>query len=431
MRTKLFLWGCLYLVFVIYGSLVPLEIKVITMEEAISRYYLIPYLDLNMFSRADWIANAILYIPLAFMLAGGLCPRKNIVLSFFVTCIVVVACTGIAHFVEFTQLFFPKRTVSQNDLIAETIGSCIGGVVWLVFGSKFVSMVRNINLGNFEFLKQSLNFYLLAYLFLAFFPFDFVLSYDELVNKFNDNSQGQNECTNNLLRCVVSSVSEIVITIPIGVQIALFVKYPPHRIVSAILTGVIIGTCIEVIQLFLVTGVFSFLSVIYKTFGLYLGVLIYSKSDEIKNFSNINIAKLLLFLLAPYVMTVAGINGWFTQEWLTFSEGISTFSNIQFLPFSYHYNVTEMMAMMSLLATSGMYGVIGFCYAMLPNKNNKWIAGLYAGLFCLLIESGKLFMVVKHPDPTNIMIAFFASMLGCWYLLNIKKWFTEHHLRDK
>ncbi len=430
MRAKLFLWGIVYLIFVVYGSLVPLEIKVITLEEAVSRYYLIPYLDLNMSSRADWIANALLYIPLAFMLVGGVCPRKNIVLKFFATCVVIVFCTGLAHFVEFTQLFFPKRTVSQNDLIAETIGSCIGGVLWLLFGRKFTSMVRNVNLGGYEFLKQSLNFYLLAYLFLAFFPFDFVLSYEELENKYNSISHGVNGCSNEFLRCIVSLVSEIVITIPIGVQIALFVKYPPHRVLSAVLIGIICGSSIEIIQFFLVTGVFSLLSIIYKTLGLYFGVLIYSKSNDIKNFSNVNIEKVLLLLLPPYIIVIAGINGFFTQEWLTFNKGISTFKEIQFLPFSYHYNVSEMMAMMSLLATSGMYGVIGFCYAMLPKNNNKWNAGLYAALFCFIIESGKLFLVTKHPDPTNVMIAFFASMFGCWYLLNIKKWFKEYHLRD-
>jgi len=430
MRTKLFLWGCVYFVFVVYGSLVPLEIKVITLDEAVSRYFLIPFLNLNAFSRADWVANILLYIPLAFMLSGSVCSSRNKILDFIAIVFVLIFCISVAHAVEFTQLFFPKRTVSQNDLIAETIGSCLGVGFWVLFGQKLTAMIRTVNLGGGEFLRQSLMLYLFAYLFLAFFPFDFVLSLDELTDKMNGNSDGIATCLDNFLRCSVSSAAEVVIVIPIGIQIALFVKYAPHRIFSSIIIGLICGSIIEIIQLFLISGVSSFLSVVYKTIGLYFGVVIYSKANTLKGFSSFNMAKLIVFLLIPYILVVAGINGWFTQEWLTFDEGIITINDIQFLPFSYHYNVTEMMAMVSLLATSGMYGVIGFGYAILPNKEHKWLAGLYAAIFCFIVESGKLFMVYKHPDPTNIMIAFFASTFCFWYLINIKKWFKDYYLRD-
>jgi len=427
MRAKLFLWGCVYFIFVVYGSLVPLEIKVITLDEAISRYFLIPYLDLNSFARADWVANILLYIPLAFMLSGSVCSSRNKFLDFIAIVFVLIFCISVAHAVEFTQLFFPKRTVSQNDLIAETIGSCLGVGFWLLFGQKLTAMIHTVNLGGFEFLRQSLMLYSFSYLFLAFFPFDFVLTMDELTDKINGNSNGIEKCLDNFLRCSVSSAAEVVTVIPIGIQIALFVKYAPHRIFTSIMIGLICGSIIEIVQLFLISGVSSFLSVVYKTIGLYFGVIIYSNANTLKGFSNFNKAKLIVFLLIPYILVVAGINGWFTQEWLTFDKGISTINDIQFLPFSYHYNVTEMMAMVSLLATSGMYGVIGLGYAILPNKDNKWLAGFYAALFCFIVESGKLFMVYKHPDPTNIMIAFFAAVFCFWYLKSIGKWFVGHY----
>ncbi len=40
--------------------------------------------------------------------------------------------------IEFTQLFFPQRTVSMNDIIAEGIGTLIGVVAWWVWGGRLL-----------------------------------------------------------------------------------------------------------------------------------------------------------------------------------------------------------------------------------------------------------------------------------------------------
>ncbi len=62
----LMLIAFMYSVFVLYGSLVPLEIRSLDMAEAWGRFSRIPYLSLGAGGRADWVANILLYIPLAF-----------------------------------------------------------------------------------------------------------------------------------------------------------------------------------------------------------------------------------------------------------------------------------------------------------------------------------------------------------------------------
>ena len=44
----------------------PLELNDLTLEAAISQFKNIRYLNLGAESRADWVANILLYIPLAF-----------------------------------------------------------------------------------------------------------------------------------------------------------------------------------------------------------------------------------------------------------------------------------------------------------------------------------------------------------------------------
>ena len=56
----------LYLAFVVYGSLVPFEYRALTWDQAVANFQHIEYLELGVVGRADWIANIVLYVPLAF-----------------------------------------------------------------------------------------------------------------------------------------------------------------------------------------------------------------------------------------------------------------------------------------------------------------------------------------------------------------------------
>ena len=59
--TWLFL---LYLLFVVYGSLVPLQYVDRSLDDAIQAFKNIPFLVLGIGSRADWVANLLLYLSL-------------------------------------------------------------------------------------------------------------------------------------------------------------------------------------------------------------------------------------------------------------------------------------------------------------------------------------------------------------------------------
>ena len=56
-----------YLALVVYGSLVPFELREHTLGQAIEQFRHIAYLKLGVASRADWVANIVLYVPLSFL----------------------------------------------------------------------------------------------------------------------------------------------------------------------------------------------------------------------------------------------------------------------------------------------------------------------------------------------------------------------------
>ena len=75
-RTLLWWLTLGYSAFVIYGSLVPLHFQRQPLDEAWAYFQQIPYLDLGIGSRADWVANILLFVPLAFLWHGVLWPRR-------------------------------------------------------------------------------------------------------------------------------------------------------------------------------------------------------------------------------------------------------------------------------------------------------------------------------------------------------------------
>ena len=136
------LWPALlgYFAFVVFGSLVPLDFRALPIDEAFSRFARIPFLNLGIGSRADWVANLLLFIPLAF-LASAVIARGGRA-GFGVIALVTVLGAGFSVGLEFTQLFFPPRTVSQNDILAETLGALVGALAYRLTGERVLDWSR-------------------------------------------------------------------------------------------------------------------------------------------------------------------------------------------------------------------------------------------------------------------------------------------------
>src|SRR6478672_9322820 len=74
------LWGfaLAWTAFAVYGSLVPLTYQAVALDDAIERFSHLPPLWFGIGTRADWVANILLFIPLTFLWLGALaCDRKR------------------------------------------------------------------------------------------------------------------------------------------------------------------------------------------------------------------------------------------------------------------------------------------------------------------------------------------------------------------
>lgn len=184
----LFWAGLIYLVFVVYGSLVPLDFRPMPLDQAIAQFREVPFLQLGIGSRADWVANLLLFIPLTFLWTGALAYGRGLAVGVLATLLVLVAAVALCLGIEFTQQFFPPRTVSQNDIFAETLGGVLGVVAWWSVGARWVAWYERWHhvKAPAEMSERLAWAYLLAIFAYGVLPLDLTISGVEIFHKWRE-----------------------------------------------------------------------------------------------------------------------------------------------------------------------------------------------------------------------------------------------------
>lgn len=177
----------LFALLAVYGSLVPLNYRPLSLTETVARFREIRWLHLSIEHRADWVANIFLFVPISYAAAGALLvDRKWSVLRLAAVPLVLAGCVLLSVAIELTQVWFPPRTVSQNDIAAEWLGSLVGIGGWLLVGQALTEWMRCYALAARpkKQLDWLLEAYLVGFVLYSLFPMDLTLSADELVHKF-------------------------------------------------------------------------------------------------------------------------------------------------------------------------------------------------------------------------------------------------------
>jgi len=350
-----------YLAFVVYGSLVPFEYRDHSLHQALQQFRDIAYLNLGVASRADWIANIVLYVPLAFLGCVWMLGMRRVSAFRRLGVILVFAlCVGVAVAVEFTQIFFAPRTVSLNDLIAETLGT-LGGISLWIFGRRQIAELRDaFTQGGRQSLVAAAAAYGIIYVVLSLFPYDFVLSGQELAWKLASGNQGwliAPEC-GGWLRCSARLAGDAIAIAPLGVLLGLLAPTASYR--RVFFAGALLGLLLELLQLLLASGVSQGLSVLMRGVGLVGGVAV---SQLLLHYGPRQVGEVIRraapVVVLPYLALLAALNGWFSGRWLPPPEALARLADVRLMPFYYHYFSTEPAAMASALANAAMYAPVG------------------------------------------------------------------------
>ena len=418
-RRIIAILAVLYLCFVVYGSLVPLKFVGMPIDKALAAFSDIPFLNLGADSRADWVANLLLFIPLSFLCNDLATHGKTRSWRYLISLMVLLFTVGLAFTLEFTQLFFPQRTVSQNDIWAESLGSIIGITGQLRFGGVFEAWLEALwrKETRLSRLTRALNVYLLALLTFNVLPLDLTLSPVELYHKW---SEGRivlfpfSGLKGALAEKIYETLTDILIWIPAGLLWSLAAKRTAWRTAA---WGLISAGVIELAQLFVYSRVTDITDILLAGVGVLIGAQLAQRitAETMRTAPSRALWMFAWALWAAIMLTIFWFPFDFDAARFTLSR---TQGSLTHPLLTNYYFGSEFRATNELLRKVGFFIPGGaLCVAMSHRagtlRSPRWLfcTALITAL-ALLIEAGQLLLPSKYADLTDVLIMTAGGILG-------------------
>jgi len=260
-----------YVVLVVYGLLVPLEYKHRPFEEAVQAFAATPYLDLGVGRRADLVANLVLFVPLAFLAMAALTREDTRPGRWVMAGLTVAGAIGLTLALEFLQLYFPPRTVSWNDVLAECAGAVVGTALWLAVGGRLARWWRRVRttVRPGDVARHLLSAYAVALFLYQLFPYDVILSAEELVLEAEQGKIVLHPLAGAGPGPVLAL--KMLALVPIGFWAVVRWKGSRRPVLGAVTVGAAYAMAIEVLQVFVFSRFSSTTDVLLGTAGALVG----------------------------------------------------------------------------------------------------------------------------------------------------------------
>lgn len=423
-RRVLWLAALVYTAFVVYGSLVPLQFRALPWDEALARFAAMPFLRLGIGSRADWMANLLLFIPLTFLWMGALAAGGSRLHTALATLALIPAATGLSLAIEFTQLFFPQRTVSQNDIFAETLGGGVGVLVWWGTGRRFVEWLQSWQHTHARAaLAERLAWvYLAGVLVYNVLPLDLTISLAEIFHKWQSGKLNLIPF-GGLPDRPADAFYEVATDALIWVPLALLWRLDGTRSAwRAWGTTLATAVALEFMQLFVFSRVSDVTDMFTAAIGAALGSLAGGRlaAREAPTGPPLRWAAWLPFALAAGWISVLLLVFWFPFDFR--SDGGFIKSRLDFVyrvPFEVYYFGTEFRAITEVLRKTLFFAPLGGLLAWgVARQPWRWRAPLFAlsmlGLLLMpvVIELGQVMLPEKIADTTDGFLAWLGGLAG-------------------
>ena len=188
-RRHYLLLGLAFAAIAVYGSLVPFGYQPLGLREAVERFSQISYRSLATGGRADLAANVLLFVPMGYCwLAVFVLDRRFSMRTVAVLPLVLLLSVAFSIALEFSQLWFPLRTASRNDVVAQAVGTVFGMGLWLAIGQTITDWVRSLALSARP--RRLVDLLLLTYFvglgIYSLQPFDLTISVTDLLHKYRE-----------------------------------------------------------------------------------------------------------------------------------------------------------------------------------------------------------------------------------------------------
>jgi len=420
----------LYLAFVIYGSLVPLQIVPLPLGEAWRRFQEIPYLAIGMQGRADWVANLLLMIPLSFLWLAALDPGSGPLRRAALSITVWLGCIALALSIEFAQIFFPQRTVSINDLLAEGIGATAGVLLWWCVGARTVEWFDRWQTahGTPSIIQQILWAYLGILVLYNVMPLDLAPSLGDLYQKWKSGRIvlvpfGFHMA--NPMEWLYEVASGIALWAPVT---GLWILSGRRTAAQAWITTVAVAAAIEGVQVLVYTRVCDVTDVLIAGAGAAVGAwagvrLARGRAGDRVPGGGTGRARWVAASVAGFLLWLAVLTFVFWYPFHVRADRPWVESRLALLrevPFFNYYYTSEYLALTQALRRIAFFiplgAALGIGGAALALGRLRWVIHAMAVSVMIMvaagIELGQVFLPGKYPDSTDLALEAIGGVAG-------------------
>jgi len=417
-----FVYGLL----VVYGSLVPLEFQSRPFEEALEMFLRTPYLILQIGNRADFVANLLLFIPLTFLAMGALTRENTRGGQWLLALLVMAGGAALSAGIEFTQLFFPPRTVSLNDILAECAGAAVGIVAWLALGGRITVWWRGLvhRRGPREVAAQVLTGYVVALMLYQLFPYDLVVSADEMMAELRQGKLVLAPFADLPRASILVFLGKAAVLIPVGYWVVVRWARGRRPVLRALAFGAGLTLALELLQLLVYSRYSSSTDVILGTWGAGMGGALATRFGPAATrplprgplWRCFSWGLRLTATVAVASALIWGKWGPFAFRWP--EEGLSAaLLGALRVPFYYQYWNTEFEAAAQLLRDAVVPAVLGLLLMSLASRvpgGGRLVVGVVAGAVSAAVELGQVFFPPHVADMTTALLAVGSGICGAF-----------------
>ncbi len=424
----------------VYASLIPLRYEPLGWDETIERFRELRWLNLDVYRRADWVANGLAVMPFGFVLAGAADRDHKLSFRYLLQNVAIMACGMLLVVaIEFTQLWYPPRTVSGNDIAAGCVGAIIGPLLWPLLGRPWLKQWNRLkdipkqellNPKNSRVLLVIYSTLLVTY---SIMPLDIMLSEEEWQIKYQkgrfawlpttgitgrENLAGWLEFASVLL---LSSIRMF----PVGI---LAFRAKLARTTLIILIG--FPVMLELLQAPIFTRYTTFIDILCGWIGGLLGLVVAANWSRVTKLNQNRYLRLMLVLTCALVIELAFTGRY--ERVCTAAEIETKWESFWAPPFSKYYYTTEFLAASNFAGKALAFAVFGFLVGNLRHdqsglrkKKYRRVGILYIALILLLALCVELPQVYVQPfiaDASDILIYISGAAIG---------WLTHDFLVDR
>lgn len=419
----------------VYASLIPLQYEPLSWPEALERFRNLPWLDLDVYRRADWVANGLAVMPFGFLLAGAADQKHAGFYGYLLQMLAIMACGMLlVVLIEFTQLWFPPRTVSGNDIAAGCLGAIVSPLLWPLIGRPFLRQWNGLMSVPKDELLSPKNARILLLIYAAvlvaysIMPLDIMLSTDEwqikykkgLFSWFPNTDITEREGFAGWLEFASALVLSTTRLFPLGILV-----YRAKLTRGALILLIGFPVILELLQAPIFTRHTTFTDILCGWIGGLLGLVLAANWSFVRRLNQSKLVRIILVLAYVLVIELA-----FTTRYeriCTAAEIATKWESFWAPPFSKYYYTTEFLAASNFAGKAMAFAVLGFLAGnlyhnqkTLTKKRTYWKGSLYLGLIFLVAACVEIPQVYLQPfiaDASDILIYIIGAAVG-WQIHN-------------